>query len=117
MPESFEPLNMPFSTADAELPLLTYEDGHLRVTFLDWREQDVILRFQGVAAFSWDGGDALCSDAHRNDTSYTVAGSDWLHKLLGLGEITASEGHRHFKLCFNAVGVLQVISTCLEVLT
>jgi hypothetical protein len=116
MPESFEPLNMPFSTADAELPLLTYEDGQLRVTFLDWREQDVILRFQGVAAYSWDSGE-LWSYAHRDDTSYAVAGSEWLHKLLDLGEITASEGHRHFKLCFNAVGVLQVISTCLEVLT
>jgi hypothetical protein len=33
MPESFEPLNEPFSTADAELPLLTYEDEQLRVNY------------------------------------------------------------------------------------
>jgi hypothetical protein len=33
-----------------------------------------------------------------------------------VGTIIASDGHRHFKLCFNPAGVLQVISTALETL-
>ncbi len=116
MPKSFEILNEPFSTADTGLPVLTYEQGQLRVSFLDWREQEVVLTFHGVAAFSWDDGEASWSAAHRDDASYTVTGSNWLQRHLDVGTITASEGHRHFKLCFNAAGVLHVISTGLDTL-
>jgi hypothetical protein len=117
MPESFDLLNVPFATADASRLVLSYEQGQLRVSFVDWQEQSVILLFRDVAGFSWDDGEASQSAAHRDDTSYTIAGSDWLRQQLDIGTITVSEGHHHFKLCFNAVGVLQVISTGLETLT
>jgi hypothetical protein len=116
MPESFEPLSVPFSTAEAERPVLTFWDGQLRVRFFNWWEREVILNFQGVVAFSWDDGDACWSDAHRDDSSYTVAGSEWIQRHLDVGTIMAGDGHRHYKLCFNAVGILQVISTGVEVL-
>jgi hypothetical protein len=116
MPESFEPLRVPFSTADADPPALTYEQDQLHVRFLDWQEREVNLTFAGVVAFSWDEGDASWSAAHRDDESYTVGGSEWLQRHLDVGTIAAGGGHRHYKLCFNAAGVLQVISIGLEVM-
>jgi hypothetical protein len=116
MPETFDPLVESFSTADAEAPVLTFERGVLHVRFRDWREREVTLTFRDAAAFSWDDGDSALSAAHRDDASYVVTGSDWLRRHIDAGTITASGGHRHFKLCFNAAGVLQVIATGLEVL-
>jgi hypothetical protein len=115
MPESFEPLVESFSTADAEAPVLAYEWGFLRVRFRDWQGRKVEVAFIDVAAFSWDQGDAACSGSHRDDASYIVVGSDWLQRHIEVSTITASEGHRHYKLCFNAAGVLQVIATELKV--
>jgi hypothetical protein len=115
MAETFDPLVASFSTADAEAPILAYDQGILHVRFRDWREREVIFTFGDVSAFSWDDGDAAWSDAHRDDSAYIVVGSEWLRKHMDVGTIAASEGHRHYKLCFNAVGVLQVIASGLLV--
>ncbi len=98
MPESFEPLRVPFSTADADPPALTYEQDQLHVRFLDWQEQVVNLTFAGVVAFSWDEGDASWSAAHRDDESYTVGGSEWLQRHLDVGT-TVAWSDRHYKAC------------------
>ena len=116
MAETFEPLGEPFSTADAETPVLAYERGTLHVRFRDWREREVKLTFRDVAAFSWDVGDAAWSGAHRDDDTYVVAGSEWLRRHIDLGTIAASEGHRHYRLCFNAVGILQILASGIDVL-
>lgn len=115
MPESFQPLGAPFSTADAEAPALVYERGDLHVRFLNWQEREIKLTFRHVAAFVWEDGDAALFPDHRDDTSYLVADSDWLRRHHEVGSITLGEGHSHYKLCFNAAGVLQVLATGLEV--
>jgi hypothetical protein len=116
MPQSFEPLNLPFSTADADAPVLAYDLGQLHVRFRDWQDKEVALTFRNVALFSWDDGDAAWSSGHRDDICYTVIGSEWLKRHLDVGTISAGEGHHHYKLCFNAAGVLQVISAGYEIL-
>jgi hypothetical protein len=113
----FENLEAPFSTADAEYPRITAERGCLRVTYLDWREQVVGLRFHEVVAFTWDDGEAAVDLTHPDDCSYVVHNSPWLARHREVRTLEPSEDHRHFKLCFNAVGVLQVLATRLEVLT
>ena len=115
MAETFDPLDESFSTADAGAPILAYEQEILHDRFRDWREREVILTFCDVSAFSWDDGDAASSDAHRDDSAYIVVGSEWLRRHIDVGTIAASGGHRHYKLCFNAVGVLQVIASGLFV--
>ena len=116
MSKTFEPLAESFSTADAESPELAFERGVLHACFRDWRERKVNLAFHDAVAFSWDEGDAALSAEHRDDAAYLVCESDWLRRHIEERTIAASSGHRHFKLCFNAVGVLQVIATKLEVL-
>lgn len=112
----YEPLCAPFSTADAEYPQVTSERGCLRVVFRDWQEKVVTLLFHDVAAFSWDEGDAALDANHRDDCSYTVHESPWLARHREVGTLMPPEEHRHYKLCFNAAGVLQLLATRLEVL-
>jgi hypothetical protein len=115
METRYEPLGAPFSTADAEYPRIIAEGGSLRVTYRDWREEFVALVFHEVLAFSWDDGDAAVDLAHRDDCSYVVYNSPWLARHREVGTLTPSEEYRHFKLCFNAAGVLQVLAARLEV--
>jgi hypothetical protein len=116
METHYEPLREPFSTADAEYPQVTSERGCLRVMFQDWQEQVVTLLFRDVAAFSWDDGDAAIDANHRDDCSYIVHDSPWLARHCEVGTLTPSQDYLHFKLCFNAAGVLQVLASRMEVL-
>jgi hypothetical protein len=112
----YEPLGQSFSTADAEYPQVAVERGSLRVAIRDWREKFVTLLFHDVAAFSWDDGDAAVDANHRDDCCYIVHDSPWLARHREVGTVMPSDDHRHFKLCFNAAGVLQVLASRLEVL-
>jgi hypothetical protein len=115
MDTRYELLGESFTTADAECPHIVSEDGCLKVTFRDWREQLVTLLFHEVVAFSWDDGDAEIDSNHRDDCSYIVHESQWLARHRAKATVMPSDDHRHFKLCFNAVGVLQVLSSRLKV--
>jgi hypothetical protein len=116
MNTTYELLREPFSTADAECPAFVYERGELRATFRDWREQTVRLLFHDVVGVSWDDGDAAVALCHRDDASYVVVDSEWLQRHRAVGTLTPSGEYRHFKLCFNAAGVLQVLASRLEIL-
>ena len=116
MSEEFQPLGESFSIADADAPTLAYERDILVVRFQDWRERTVELRFNNVVAFSWDDGDAALCNTHRDDTSYVVIGSEWLRRHLEVRNMSRNEGHGHYKLCFNAAGILQMISSELTVI-
>lgn len=112
----YELLRGPFSTADAGYPVILLESGYLRIEYRDWQERVVKLSFHEVAAFSWDDADAAIDENHRDDCSYIVHHSPWLARHRQTGALAPSTGHQHYKLCFNAVGVLQVLATRLEVL-
>ena len=116
MGNRYESLRESFSTADAEHPQIVSENGLLRVTFQHWREKTVRLLFHDVVAYSWDDGDAAIDAGHRDDCCYVVHDSEWLARHREAGTVR-SEAHRHFKLCFNAAGVLQVLASRLEVST
>jgi hypothetical protein len=111
-----EPLKMPFSTADAEDPSIHFEHGLIRVTYRNWQAKPVVLLFHGVIAFSWDDGDAAMSADHRDDCGYIVHESPWLARHREAGTLSPSEEQKHFKLGFNAIGVLQVLASTLEVI-
>ena len=115
MPERYVPLSETFSTADAESPMLAFEQGTLRLRFLDWQEREVRLRFPETVAFRWEDGDAAVAAEHRNDASYRVEDSGWIRRLRESGTVGEADAVTHFKLCFNALGVLEVIAANLEV--
>ena len=107
MAQSFVPLSPGFSTADADRPEIAYTQGDLLVQFKDWRGQLVALRFPDAVAFHWQYGTALPAGV-RDDSSYEVTDSDWMAELRSLKALPP-EPH-HYMLCFNAVGVLVVVS-------
>lgn len=108
----FEPLDQP-TTADAEAVRLEYgTDRDLVVRFRDWRKSEFAFVFRGTVAFRWDPVD--WDGAPRNDEAYEVLDSTWLETLIAAGVVGATGAHRHFKLCFNAASVLDVIARGLE---
>ena len=95
----------PFSTADAESIAIHFAGEDLEVRFRDWQEQPIELRFPGTVAFRWDplGADG----APRDDEAYEVMESPWVAALVAAHQ---AETCRHFKLCFNAASVLDVVA-------
>jgi hypothetical protein len=107
MAESFVILSAGFSTADADRPEIAYARGELLVKFIDWRERPVALRFGNAVAFRWQGEAALPAGV-RDDSPYEVIDSAWIAEL-GSFNALPREPH-HYMLCFNAAGVLDVVS-------
>jgi len=115
MSPRFEVLDARFSTADAQLAQIANFGDSLCLRFKDWQEKSVIVHFRDVIAYSWDDGDAAIEPSHRDDCSYIVHDSPWLARHVAVGNVQASQEVKHFKLCFNATGVLQVLASMLEV--
>ena len=74
--------------------------------FTDWQEQPRSHRFAATIAFRWD--DELDTSEIRDDACYIVEPSSWLQRQADLANEPA-ERFVHYKLCFNACGVLDVI--------
>ncbi len=94
------------STADAESVALQHDGSDLVLTFVDWQERTIRHEFEEVLAFKW-GQDT--GGAPRDDQTYIVEGSEWLAHEAGLAE-ESPDRFVHYKLCFNAVGVLDVLA-------
>jgi len=107
MAESFVTLEGGFSTADADRPEISYTPDGLLCKFKDWREQVVALWFPDAVAFRWQDEAALPAGV-RDDSAYEVIDSAWIAELRSFNALP-QEPH-HYMLCFNAVGVLNVIS-------
>jgi hypothetical protein len=108
MPVEYVQLSEGFSTADADLPSLTFDGGTLVFRFSDWQERLITIHFADAVAFRWQVEAQLPPDI-RDDASYEVINSPWVAELAELGAAPA-ESH-HYKLCLNAVGVLDVIAS------
>jgi hypothetical protein len=106
MPQ-YQIIDLGFSTADAEKPELTYVGGEIQFSFIDWREQTVRFVASDVCAFAWN--DKLDVGDIRDDVTYEVFDSDLIQKYCEAHVISPEEGFRNFKLCFNAMGVLDVL--------
>lgn len=100
----------PFSTADAESVEVHLVGDDLKVRFLDLQERPVELLFSGVVACRWDP-EAL-EGAPRDDEPYEVLDSPWVAALVAANQCGEC---RHFKLCFNAASVLDVIAQGMRV--
>jgi hypothetical protein len=110
MPEEATPLSVDFSTADIEDgPVLKVTPNRLVVEYVDWQARPVRLLFGDVAGLKWQHLDAASSD-HRDDSVYEIMSSSWLGEYLSSGEWSSADGLRHFRLCFSAVGVLDVLA-------
>lgn len=106
MPQ-YEPINLGFSTADGESPVIHYDGGELRFRFTDWRESVVEFVASGVLHFTWS--DELFAPAIRNDSTYEVLDSPLVALYRKFNIVLPNATLRHFKLCFNAQGVFDIV--------
>ena len=81
---------------------------------MDWQDKQIFVRFSDTAAFRWQEDEKL-PPGIRDDMVYEVMESPWIAELRDLDAI--ADKHRHFKLCFNANGVLDVVAVNFEVLS
>lgn len=113
MSERANPLQPDFSTADAEYPDFSLRDGVLELEFTDWREEPVRVRFTNAVGVKWQELDSAGPE-DEDDGVFEIAGSAWLAAYLAAGVRGADEGLRHFRLCFNPIGVLDVLASAME---
>jgi len=103
----YEPINLGFVTADGESPIIHYDGGELRFRFTDWHESPVEFIASGVLHFAWT--DELFEPDIREDSTYEVLDSPLVAKYRQFNIVSADATLRHFKLCFNAQGVFDVV--------
>lgn len=106
-------INLGFSTADGERPEMQFVGGDIRFSFLNWREQLVRFTASDVRAFSWL--EELDVSGVRDDMTYEVLESDLIQKYCDWNLMSSEDGYRHFKLCFNAAGVFDVVCKSITV--
>ncbi len=101
--------NLKFSTADAENPEIFFFNGTtLWLKFFDWREQVFRIEFSAIVAFSWNQEEVDHKEM-SDDCVYEVQNSNWLKKHKEIGTVWNIENYKHYKFCFNAYGILDVI--------
>ena len=104
---NYRQVDLGFSTADGEQMRLAFDGADLTLSFHDWRGQPVAAVFRDVLAFRW--GQEVSADVPRDDIAYEILGSPELGRELQLNGLTDAVGYAHYKLCFNACGVLDVM--------
>ena len=101
------PVDLGFSTADADVPELRFATDCLVLTFRDWRENPIEHHFAEAIAFRWATTQSLPTP--RDDAAYELLGSEWLHDELAAEQITVGTDFAHFIICFNSSKTLEVL--------
>jgi hypothetical protein len=109
MAQNFAPKYIGIHSADAERVSLAYQDQELKVNYVDWQEQSQTVVLREVFCFKWQERDL--DSAPRDDTTFEVVKSTWLREQTS--GIPGTEYLVHYKILFNACGVLDVI--CSEI--
>jgi hypothetical protein len=108
--QKYEPIDLGFYTADGDRPELQFVDGDILFSFvscLDRADHTVTFTATDVRAFSWL--EELDVRGIRDDQTYEVLESDLIRTYMAWNHISPGDGYRHFKLCFNAAGVFDVV--------
>lgn len=111
---TYEIIDLGFSTADGEQLELRFVGGDIQFSFVDWRELPVRFTAIDVRAFSWL--EEFDVPSIRNDVTYEVSESNLIQKYCDWNVISTKDGYRHFKLCFNAAGVFDVVCKTIKVI-
>jgi hypothetical protein len=114
MEEVYKPIGENIHTADAENPRLSYENGEIIFKFTDWQEIEREVKFYDVAGYKWQDEIDL-GFPERDDMPYQVGNSKWVEELKELNVLDSDMEYKHYKLCFNACGVLDVVFKTIEI--
>ncbi len=113
--EYTELIDLGFSVADAEEPIVEYNDDDLNVSFINWQEKKIGLSCSDTIAFRWQRAEYYIDKTERFDSTHIVHNSEWLKAHEDQGETWESVTFHHYKLNFNAAGILDIICTKIKV--
>jgi len=114
MNEAARRIDPGFSTADAESVSLLLKKRTGILEFIDWREHPVRVTLENVVALKWQEADSSGPE-DRDDLPYEIVNSGWLKEHLVQHVVEEKEEHKHYKFCFNAAGVLEVICSGIRI--
>ena len=114
---TYRQIDFGFSTADGEDVRLEFNGDEIQFSFRDWQEKPIHFKLSGVLAFSWGEAEFLDIPEIRGDVTYEVLDSDLIQKYRAANLLMPTEEYRHFKFCFNASGVFDVLCTGISVAT
>jgi hypothetical protein len=83
--------------------------------FSDWQGQEFQVEFTEVIGFSWNE-EELEHKKMKDDCVYEVVNSALLEKHKAIGNIYNASAHKHYKLCFNAHGILDIAFVQMKVI-
>jgi hypothetical protein len=109
----YDLIDLGFSTADGNRLDWQFLGGNIRFSFVNWREQPVQFSALDVRAFSWLEFQDI--PGIRDDVTYEVLESDLIQRYFDCNLMLPKEGYRHFKLCFNEAGVIDVVCRAIAV--
>jgi len=111
MKQQIEMVDLGFSVADAEGIQFRHDGDDLLLEFVDWKESNISVRCENAIGFKYQIGEYFISDTERYDSCHIVKNSEWVKLLLSQGEAWDTEEWFHYKLNFNASGVVEVLCT------
>src|SRR5262245_15018822 len=113
-PPVSHPVDLGFSVADGERVEVSYAGQTLRVSFINWQEKTVSFLCNDTLAFRWQEAEYTISDQERYDSVYEIIDSAWLRQHEEQHITWESSTFHHYKLNFNAAGILEMICSKVE---
>jgi len=109
-------IDLGFSTADGEHVKTSCENQTLTVSFVDWQDKPVSFICHDTIAYRWQEAEYMLSDQERYDAPHEIIHSAWLQQHSEQGMTWETQEFHHYKLNFNAAGILEMICSRIELL-
>lgn len=107
--EIYTVINLGFSVADANNISFRYDEGNLVLSFIDWTENKVSVKFLNTIGFRYQDAEYFNSENERFDSCHKVKNSKWLDLHKKQNMTWENEDWAHYKLNFNAGGIIEII--------
>jgi len=109
MSQNVELVDLGFSVADAEDITFKFDGADLVLEFNDWQENHVSIKCENTLGFRFQNAEYELSDSERFDSCHIIHDSQWVKEHLKQGEAWENETWCHYKLNFNAAGIVEVL--------
>ncbi len=109
MNENYKIIDLGFSVADAEDISFGYESGDLLLSFTDWQDNKITVKFENALGFKYQDAEYYNSESERYDSCHIVENSEWLQLHENQSMTWENETWNQYKLNFNAGGVVEVL--------
>ena len=109
MEEKAELIDPGFDIADGEDVNYSFDGDKLVFKFTDWKEQEIVVECENVIGFKYQWATYEYLSEERFDSSHIIHYSKWLQEHIRQGETWNEKKWCHYKLNFNAAGVMEIL--------